>query len=214
MSTGNTPRRRLSPSERRALIIAAATELFAADGYRGTAIGDIAAASGVTPPVIYDHFDSKLELYREVLAHHFAALRETWAEGLAAEGSEEERVAAAFGFWFGYVQEHPDASRLLFRVPSDDREVAAVHAAVTAESRDILMPLLASAEAEVPPSPEQLDMLWEVMRGSLQGLALWWREHPTISHGEMVVAAMSVLWPGIREVRAGRFWQPRGSRSK
>ena len=85
----------MAPEQRRAVILDAATGLFASQGYRGTSVDQIADASAVTPPVIYDHFDSKLELYRETLAHHFAALRSTWAKGLAAESTKESVAAGS-----------------------------------------------------------------------------------------------------------------------
>ncbi|MFL5957177.1 MAG: TetR family transcriptional regulator, partial [Solirubrobacterales bacterium] len=48
-------RRRLTAEQRRERIHAAASELFAARGYAATSIDQIAAAAGVTAPVIYDH---------------------------------------------------------------------------------------------------------------------------------------------------------------
>ncbi|HEV2790334.1 MAG TPA: helix-turn-helix domain-containing protein, partial [Solirubrobacterales bacterium] len=79
MSTEDSGRRRLSAARRREVIEAAATGLFAERGYRGASIEEIARHSGVTPPVVYDHFPSKLGLYRELLEGHFARLRAIWA---------------------------------------------------------------------------------------------------------------------------------------
>ena len=50
------PRRRGS---RRAHIVTAAAELFAADGYPAAGMDQIGAAAGITGPAIYRHFDSK-----------------------------------------------------------------------------------------------------------------------------------------------------------
>jgi AcrR family transcriptional regulator len=200
-------RRRLQPAERRAIIIDAATRLFAAQGYRGTSIDQIAAASQVTPPVIYDHFDSKLTLYKELLAHHFAALRSGWTEGLAA-GTTEAGFAAALEVWFAYIEAHPTASGLLFRIPSDDPDLAAAHAEVTTHSRAMLMPLLAAPVGDRAASDEHLDLLWEVLRGALQGLAIWWRQNPAVTREEIVTLAVSVLWPGVQRLREGTLWAP------
>ena len=67
------PRRRLTAAARREVIAVAAAELFAERGYRGASIEEIARRSGVTPPVVYEHFESKRELYRDLLERHFAA---------------------------------------------------------------------------------------------------------------------------------------------
>jgi AcrR family transcriptional regulator len=59
MSATIPERRRLPTAERRAVILAAAGPLFARDGYAGTRLDDVAAAAGVTKPILYRHFDSK-----------------------------------------------------------------------------------------------------------------------------------------------------------
>jgi len=51
---------------RRPEIIAAARELFASKGYEATSVEDVASVVGVTKPVIYASFSSKLALYTEV----------------------------------------------------------------------------------------------------------------------------------------------------
>lgn len=52
--------------------MAAATELFAAHGFRGTSIRDIAAQAGANVAAGHYHFGSKEGLYLEVLRHQFA----------------------------------------------------------------------------------------------------------------------------------------------
>ena len=55
-------RQRLSAEARRELIEQAAGEVFADRGYHGASIDEIARRSGVSPPVVYDHFESKQDL--------------------------------------------------------------------------------------------------------------------------------------------------------
>ncbi|HEX8075157.1 MAG TPA: helix-turn-helix domain-containing protein [Thermoleophilaceae bacterium] len=47
-------------------LLAAARELFAADGYAATSLDAIAAAAGVTKGALYHHFDSKRDVFRAV----------------------------------------------------------------------------------------------------------------------------------------------------
>lgn len=60
-------RRLLRRDERRAQLLRAAATAFLAGGYAGTSLEDVAAQAGVTRMIIYRHFDSKQDLYREVL---------------------------------------------------------------------------------------------------------------------------------------------------
>jgi len=199
-------------AQRRALIIAAATDLFAERGYRGTGVEEIARRAGVTPPVVYDHFDSKQALYRELLERHYADLREVWRLNFGGEGPMGERVERSFDAWFAYVEEHPFAGRTLFRDGGGDPEVARIHAEVAASSRDAVMSLAAAEDGvgaltEAPP-PETLDMLWVALRGVLQGLAIWWADHPQVPRGQVVAAAMNTLWVGLERAQGGEAWSP------
>jgi AcrR family transcriptional regulator len=71
------PRRtRLTAEQRRKSILNAATEVFAAAGYRAAKVSDVAARIGVSEPVIFQNFGSKEALYAAVLdraAHEIQA---------------------------------------------------------------------------------------------------------------------------------------------
>jgi AcrR family transcriptional regulator len=71
------PRRtRLTAEQRRESILNAATEVFAAAGYRAAKVSDVAARIGVSEPVIFQNFGSKEALYAAVLdraAHEIQA---------------------------------------------------------------------------------------------------------------------------------------------
>ncbi|MEU6091376.1 TetR/AcrR family transcriptional regulator [Streptomyces sp. NPDC047085] len=62
-------RTRLSAAERRASILAAATEVFSETGYQRGKVSDIAKRVGVTEPVVFQNFGSKSALYRAALDH-------------------------------------------------------------------------------------------------------------------------------------------------
>lgn len=193
------------------MIEAAATELFAERGYRGASIEEIARQSGVTPPVVYDHFSSKLALYRHLLEAHFARLRAIWGRDFPGEDSVE-RTGRSFDAWFSYVEEHPAASKVLFREPSGDREAEAVHAEVSTRSREKVMELFAaqpgSEQLTGSLNREGLEMVWVVLRGVLQGLALWWVDHPEVPREQVVATAMNSLWIGFERAAAGEAWPP------
>ena len=192
------PRRRLSAAERRAEILAAATALIAERGFADAPIDAIARAAGVSPPVPYDHFPSKLALYEAVLDSHFANLRAIWESHPTAELSDES-IAASFDAWFAYVEAQPDAARILFREPSA-ADAAAVHRAVSERSRDLVLRGLIGAPgaAALTASGPDLEMTWTVLRGVLQGLALWWVDHPKVSRERVVATAVTSIWTGYR----------------
>jgi AcrR family transcriptional regulator len=65
--TAPARRTRLTAEQRRESILKAATGVFAEAGYRAAKVSDVAAAVGVTEPVIFQNFGSKAALYAAVL---------------------------------------------------------------------------------------------------------------------------------------------------
>ena len=85
-------RRRYSAERRRAEIARAAASLFGERGYGRTRLDDIAAAAGVTKPIIYRHFGSKKVLYMALLEQHEADLPRFF---VGAEPGEPGRICCA-----------------------------------------------------------------------------------------------------------------------
>lgn len=197
----------MSADDRRQVIEAAATHLFGERGYRGASIDEIARRSGVTVPVIYDHFASKLALYRSLIEDHYAQLRAIWLDH-AQTGSPPERwIVQAIEAWFAHVERHPFAARMLFRSTVGAPEIDAIHRAVQQSSRAQLLPLV----AEVGPPAHADDALaielsWEALRVVLQGLALWWFEHPEVPRQTIVASAMNSTWIGMERFLLGETW--------
>ena len=69
-------RRATRPRNRRELILAAAAELFAKQGYAKVAMGDLADAVGIGPSALYRHFSGKEEILATVLAAGLAPVHE------------------------------------------------------------------------------------------------------------------------------------------
>ncbi len=205
----------MTAAARREVIARAATEVFAERGYQGASIEEIARRSGVTPPVVYDHFESKRDLYKSLLESHFADLREVWRRHFTGDDPPERRVARSFDAWFSYIEEHPFAGRMLFRDTSGDPKVGAMHAEVAARSRDAILPLFATEPGVEGIAGllggEGMEMAWVVLRGVLQGLAIWWAENPQVPRERVVATAMNALWIGFERVRRGEVWESPGN---
>jgi AcrR family transcriptional regulator len=69
-----------APRDTKGRLLAAAAELFAAHGFHGTTIRDIAERAGVNVAAGHYHVGSKKDLYLEVLREEFAKIRAVIAE--------------------------------------------------------------------------------------------------------------------------------------
>ena len=92
------------PDERRSLILAAARELFSQRPYADVSVAGIAAAAGVSPPLIVFHFGSKRALYVAVIEAAAGAIR----EGLRSLPGPPSlgRLRAGVLFYAGYARSH------------------------------------------------------------------------------------------------------------
>ena len=77
-------KQRLPRDERRAQLLTAALEVFTAAGYHAAAMDEIADRAGVSKPVLYQHFPSKLDLYLAVLDLHVDSLVYTIQRAIAS----------------------------------------------------------------------------------------------------------------------------------
>jgi AcrR family transcriptional regulator len=202
-------RRRLPAAERREIIERHATEVFAERGYHGAGMEEIARRSGVTPPVVYDHFDSKLDLHRRLLERTRDELLAMWSEHLAGDEPAEVRIPRAIDAWARYVEGHPYAARMFFQETTGDPEARALHQRVQAQARVALGVLLGAepgAANIAGADPEALEMAAEVMRAGLTGLAIWWIDHPDVPRERIVETAVNAIWIGFERVRSGERW--------
>jgi len=93
-------------------ILHAAARLFARRGYKRTRIADIIKEAGVTPPVFYDHFISKQQLFAEAFG-----LLSGWMSGflqsrLAGEPDPAARELARVQCYVGFQALSPDLMSL------------------------------------------------------------------------------------------------------
>src|SRR5216684_8034937 len=105
---------RLPKPARRRQLLAAAQEVFVAQGYHAAAMDEIAERAGVSKPVLYQHFPGKLELYLALLDESVEALTDTVRAALASTADNSERVPATFRAFFDYVSGAGEAFRLVF----------------------------------------------------------------------------------------------------
>ncbi len=202
----------MAAPERREVIERAATEVFAERGYEGASVDEIALRSGVSAPVVYDHFASKRELHRRLLERTRGDLLEMWRASLAGDDPADERIPRALDAWARYVESHPFAARMFFREASGDPDVQSDHREVQGQARAALAMLLSqepgAGEISGSTDPESLEMAAEVMRAGLAGLAVWWIEHPHIPRERIVATAVNVIWIGFERVRRGEGRNP------
>jgi AcrR family transcriptional regulator len=127
-------------------ILDTAEELFAEKGYTGTTLRDVATASGLRIPSLYNHFVSKESLYAAVLERGIAPLFDALSDYVEGGPKQQDREAFV-AIMFRILGERPNLPRLVQREVMDRGEL------VSPILRDQIKPILAKAEEVIRALP-------------------------------------------------------------
>jgi AcrR family transcriptional regulator len=107
------PRVRLDAGRRRDEILASALRLFARQGYAAAGTRQLAAAAGVTEPILYRHFAGKEALFAAVLDVVTGRLIKALTAVLDGAAGARERLRALAGGLPALLRRHDDELRVL-----------------------------------------------------------------------------------------------------
>ncbi|HEY9315244.1 TetR/AcrR family transcriptional regulator [Williamsia sp.] len=125
-NSANAGRRsvRMPRSARRLQLMDAASEIFVERGYHSAGMDEIAVHAGVSKPVLYQHFPSKLDLYLAVLDLHAESMVNRVTGALLTSTDNRHRVRSAVEAFFDFIDEDNQGYRLIFQ--SDALDPAAI----------------------------------------------------------------------------------------
>src|SRR5829696_4321405 len=136
---------RLNAVARREQLLDVALEVFARAGYHGASMNDVAEAAGVTKPVLYQHFESKRELYQALLDEVGARLVGAITSATAGTTDGREQTELGFRAYFRWVTQDHDSFRLVYGSGARrDEEFNRAVRRVTAAAAAAIAPLIAA----------------------------------------------------------------------
>ena len=187
---------RLSRTARRAQLLLAARDVFAAHGYHAAAMDDIAERAGVSKPVLYQHFPGKLELYRALLTTYADELVTRVEQAISTTTDNQERVHGAVSAYFDFVAGEGQAYRLVFEsdLRSEPEAAAVVDGALTRGIDSVADAVTTDAGLDAA----RARMLAVGLVGLSQVAARYWLDSDQAVPREEAVALMSSLaWRGL-----------------
>jgi AcrR family transcriptional regulator len=187
-----------------------AHDLFAERGYAAVKMDEIAAAVGVTKPLLYTYFGNKQRLYIACMERAGDALTATIAEAVAATSTPDEALRAGVRAFFAFLDSDRAAWAVLFdeTLPRNGEVADRV-----AEYRGRIAELVSGAMVEQLPRARrdaartEIEALSTAVLGAAEALAHWWLRTAALSAGDAAELLISTVEPGLRARSA------RGSRS-
>lgn len=192
-----TPRAiRMPRDQRRAQLLDAATEVFTNKGFYAAAMDDIAEAAGVSKPVLYQHFPSKLDLYLALVDASCDTLTSLLEAALASTTDNAERVRATTRAFYDFVSHSSGEFRFVFE--SDLTAEPAVQQRIWRLNNEIADAIAQVIADDTGLGPAQAKLLAISLVGGAQVSARYW-----VSEGRGIDAAeaehliANLQWRGI-----------------
>jgi AcrR family transcriptional regulator len=192
------PRGRTPRAVREAQMVAAAERLFSEHGYHGVSMDEIATASGISKPMLYDYFGSKEGLFLACVERARGRLFEEIASAVRGAEEAEDALRAGVEAFLAFANEQRETWTVLFGEGGRFNEAAS---AIRAEQAGLIAQLLRELPGwEREPDAEELDALAHVFVGAAEAIAFWAVARPGVTLDRVADHLMAVLWPVVREL--------------
>lgn len=182
--------------QRHAQLIEVARGMFALRGLDGATIEDIAAAAGVSKPVVYGHFGSKEALYTQVVDGEFDRVMGVITEALGADAGPRVLIErAAYGL-LDYIENHTDGFRILVRdAPPSQPEgtFATLLSRIAGDVEHILSKEFGNRGL----SPEVGGMYAQMLVGMVAMTGQWWLDARTPDKATVAAHLVNLSWNGL-----------------
>lgn len=189
---------RMPRSARRLQLLDAASEIFVERGYHSAGMDEIAVHAGVSKPVLYQHFPSKLDLYLAVLDSHAESMVNRVTGALLSSTDNRHRVRAAVQAFFDFIDEDSQGYRLIFR--SDALDPAAIRR-VEGATEACVDAVYGLVMHDSGLDPHRSRMLAAGLVGTSQVNARHWLDAKRpVTKGEAVDITVTMLWGGLSRV--------------
>ncbi|MFI5755425.1 TetR/AcrR family transcriptional regulator [Streptomyces sp. NPDC051569] len=173
-------RRRMGVEERKRQLISVALELFSHRSPEDVSIDEIAAAAGISRPLVYHYFPGKQSLYEAALRHAADELADRFTE--PHEGPLGARLLRVMGRFFDFVDGHgPGFFALMRGGPAVGSSTA--NAMIDEVRQTAYEQIMAHLGVRNPPA--RLELIVRSWVSLAESTALIWLDGRRIPRGEL-----------------------------
>jgi AcrR family transcriptional regulator len=186
-------------ARRRAELIEAAVEAVREHG-AGVSVAAIAAAAGVTKPVLYRHFADRADLQRAVSERGAAMLTARLVPELTTEREPVERISAIVDAFLATAEEEPELWRFVVHNPGDREAGNEVVAHSIALIAGLLTSALVDALRERGRDAGGAEAWAYGLAGMVYTAGDWWLQRRTLTRAALTDYLTSMIWGGLSGV--------------
>lgn len=190
---------------RREELLQTAVDLFAAKGFKGTSIRDIASTLGVSVSVIYHYFENKEGLWSAILDYSIKGLPDRLEKALAGGGHALERFRRVLRSHLAASSAYQKESKI-FLIDYDRMSAAGDQASKAIQKRvlDVYVGLLEELRAEGLVKSGQTKILAFNVLGVINWYLRWYRPEGPLSADEVFEEIVAFVLYGVIGAPPGR----------
>jgi AcrR family transcriptional regulator len=163
----------------------------------GVSVAEIAAAAGITKPVLYRHFTDRADLQRAVGEEAAALLFERIAPELMQERLPVEQIRAVVDAFLAGIEAEPQLWRFVVHHPIERAAGEEIVEDVRQRIAQILAGLLRQRLGERGRDASGADAWAQGLVGMVQSAGDWWLERRTISRADLTDHLTTMIWGGL-----------------
>jgi AcrR family transcriptional regulator len=186
-------------AERRAEMVQAAMSAVRTHG-PGVSVAEIAAAAGITKPVLYRHFDDRADLQSAVGRQAAAMLMARIAPALQIEGEPPEVIRGIVDAFLGGIEDEPELWRFVVHHPIERAPGAEIVDDAREQIARLLTTLLANPLAAAGRDTDSAQAWAQGLVGMVQSAGDWWLERRPMSRAALTDYLTSIIWGGLSGV--------------
>ena len=202
------PRVRMSGKERREQLLDIGRTLFAAKGFDGTSVEEIADKANVSKPVVYEHFGGKEGLYAVVVDREVSRLLDRVTASLVGNHPRELLEQAA-GALLEYVERDTDGFRILVRdspVASSTGTFASMLSDVATQVEHVLAGEFKTRGYD----PKLAGLYSQALVGMVALTGQWWLDARKPKRDEVAAHLVNLAWNGLSHLEPKPRLRTRG----
>jgi AcrR family transcriptional regulator len=166
----------------------------------GVSVAEIAAAAGITKPVLYRHFDDRSDLQSAVGREAAAMLVARIAPALGVEGRPREVTHAIVDAFLSGIEDEPQLWRFVVHHPIERSPGAEIVDDARAQIAGLLTALLVDRLRAIGRDTGGAEAWAHGLVGMVQSAGDWWLERRPMSRAALTGYLTSIIWGGLSEV--------------
>lgn len=185
-------------NEKRQQILEAALSLFVTNGFHATPTSKIAKEAGVATGTLFHHFKTKEELINTLYLETKDVLIQSLSNNVEEQETIKGKLRKIFFNAIRWAVDHPE-HQLFYDQYSNSPFISNITRELGHQRFQFIYDLLKQGQENDVLKPVAIDLLFEAIQGTLNGITKYLMNHPEkITDEQCMESAFSLYWDTLK----------------